>query len=414
MDAVHARSRDKVRPFPWGKLEAVSQEDARAVRALHRWSRAFVGAGEVAGALSALLDARVEVLVRRVGSHSRAARAEDEGVAVVVGASDAPSLSGAAFLECERAFASALVARALRRSGPRVLDPASGAGALAGSIAAILLAAARRVHAQRALRVVMAGPARAIERDLVAVSGELIEASLTVILNDEAFAVRVLVPGAVALAAPEPAWTRAALASLGDVPLSLPIVAAVSLSSAGEVGTLRRGDAWLPGAWPLRRSPSGTLEGPVLLAAASHEIAVRAMLGEEGRLVVREGVEALAWTPPGRVGEGPFRGGSDGEEKRVSEAEKDAIVEAVGEVPVVVRIEIGVAEMRARDWASLAPGDVLSLGKKLGEPVTLRVGGITVARGELVDLDGEVAVRILGRTDSEPAPGQARSPTKER
>ena len=98
----------------------------------------------------------------------------------------------------------------------------------------------------------------------------------------------------------------------------------------------------------------------------------------------------------------------------MSEAEKDALVEAVGEVPVVVRVEIGVAEMRARDWASLAPGDVVSLGKKLGEPVTLRVGGITVARGELVDLDGEVAVRILGRTDVEPAPGPGRSPAKER
>jgi flagellar motor switch/type III secretory pathway protein FliN len=77
----------------------------------------------------------------------------------------------------------------------------------------------------------------------------------------------------------------------------------------------------------------------------------------------------------------------------------DALVEAVGEVPVVVRVEIGVAEMRAREWAELGRGDVIALGRKIGEPVTLRVGGVTVARGELVEIEGEIGVRILGRAD---------------
>ena len=83
----------------------------------------------------------------------------------------------------------------------------------------------------------------------------------------------------------------------------------------------------------------------------------------------------------------------------MSETDKDALVDAVGEVPVVVRVEIGVAEMRAREWAALGPGDVVALGRKIGEGVTLRVAGVTVARGELVDLDGEVGVRILGRAE---------------
>ena len=78
---------------------------------------------------------------------------------------------------------------------------------------------------------------------------------------------------------------------------------------------------------------------------------------------------------------------------------RDALVDAVGEVPVVVRVEIGTAEMRAREWAALGAGDVVALGRKIGDGVTLRVGGVTVARGELVDLDGEVGVRILGRTE---------------
>lgn len=85
--------------------------------------------------------------------------------------------------------------------------------------------------------------------------------------------------------------------------------------------------------------------------------------------------------------------------------EKEAIAEALGDVPIVVRIEIGEARMTAREWASLGRGDVVSLGRRVGEPVLLRAGGIALARGELVDVDGEVGVRILDRLLGErPAP----------
>ncbi len=70
---------------------------------------------------------------------------------------------------------------------------------------------------------------------------------------------------------------------------------------------------------------------------------------------------------------------------------------ALADAPVVVRVEIGAAEMPAREWASLGKGDVISLRKRLGEAVTLRVSGVEVARGELVQIDGEVGVRILER-----------------
>jgi flagellar motor switch/type III secretory pathway protein FliN len=122
------------------------------------------------------------------------------------------------------------------------------------------------------------------------------------------------------------------------------------------------------------------------------------VLGEDGRLVLREGREPVAWAE---------------EESDVGEVKKDALLEAVGEAPVVVRVEIGVAEMRAREWASLAPGDVVALGRRVGEAVTLRVSGVSVARGELVDLDGEVAVRILGRAEETTEPGSAPGPSRD-
>ena len=404
-DAARARSKDQARPFHWGALDGVTRTDVEAARALDCWSVAFVQAQGVAAALSDLLEANVEVLVRRVRGGARAPAAGDDGVAVILAARSTPELARGAFVEVEPALGVALVARALRRTGPRLLAPSGATPALAGSVAAIAIAAARRAHARQALAVLAAGPARALERDLRAANADLIEASLTVILDDDAFAARVLVPSAVARSAPEPAWTQAALAALGDVRLSLPVVAGVGHTTAGVVGTLRRGDAWLPGAWALRRTPNGAIEGPVILASPAQEIGLRAALGEDGRVVLREGTEPLAWAPASR--------GLDPVEEGVNEADNGAVVEAVGEVPVVVRVEIGVAEMRAREWASLVAGDVVSLGRKIGDAVTLRIGSVTVARGELVDLDGEVAVRILGRADGESASGQARA-SKER
>ena len=62
--------------------------------------------------------------------------------------------------------------------------------------------------------------------------------------------------------------------------------------------------------------------------------------------------------------------------------------------PVVVRVEIGTVSVNAGDVASLRPGDVLHTGKRLAEPVVLRVGGRAIARGDLVDVEGELGVRV--------------------
>jgi type III secretion protein Q len=59
-----------------------------------------------------------------------------------------------------------------------------------------------------------------------------------------------------------------------------------------------------------------------------------------------------------------------------------------------VRVELGAVTMSAREWAALIPGDVVSVGRRIGDLASLRVAGIEVARGELVDIDGELGVRI--------------------
>jgi flagellar motor switch protein FliM len=75
----------------------------------------------------------------------------------------------------------------------------------------------------------------------------------------------------------------------------------------------------------------------------------------------------------------------------------EGLAETLGDVPLVVRVEVGSVELPAKQWASLGVGDAVGLGRRLGDRATLRVSGVAVARGELVDLDGELGVRILER-----------------
>lgn len=83
----------------------------------------------------------------------------------------------------------------------------------------------------------------------------------------------------------------------------------------------------------------------------------------------------------------------------MSESSSTAVTEVLEDVPVLVRVELGAVEMSTGEWAALAEGDVIALGRRVGEPLVLRVGGIEVARAEMVQIDGEYGVRILGRGD---------------
>jgi len=60
-----------------------------------------------------------------------------------------------------------------------------------------------------------------------------------------------------------------------------------------------------------------------------------------------------------------------------------------------VAVAIGDLRMSMRALLELGPGQVLELGKPVGTSVELRLGSRVVARGELVDVDGEVGVRVL-------------------
>lgn len=323
-------------------------------------------------AVGELVGTTVDARLRGV---QRDARASEGGVAVVLARADSPSLRSV-IVEVEPALASALVSRALRRTAPRVIDPNKAATEpIAGAVAAILVAAARRASAP--LKVIAAGSSQAI---LAAHAGaRSVAASFTVMVEYDAFVAQLIVSAEAAAASPPLAWDTEALRSLGELRLGLPIVAACSRSTAAEIAALRVGDVWLSPS-TLRKTSEGWT-GEVLLVAAAAERGLRGDLAAGGRVVLREGDGRLGWT----ADEGDM-------------VDKDALLESVGEVPVIVRVEIGVAELSARAWSAVGAGDVIALGRRVGEPVVLRVSGVEVARGELVEIEGEVGVRVTHRT----------------
>ena len=68
--------------------------------------------------------------------------------------------------------------------------------------------------------------------------------------------------------------------------------------------------------------------------------------------------------------------------------------ELLRELPVEVVCELGRVTMSGRELIELRPGAVIPAGRPLSGPVDLTVGGRVVARGELVDVEGEIGVRI--------------------
>jgi type III secretion system YscQ/HrcQ family protein len=60
----------------------------------------------------------------------------------------------------------------------------------------------------------------------------------------------------------------------------------------------------------------------------------------------------------------------------------------------VARFSLSLAELQR-----LQPGDVLTTGRRIGERVHVRISGRLFAEGELVDVEGEVGVRLLGFAD---------------
>lgn len=71
------------------------------------------------------------------------------------------------------------------------------------------------------------------------------------------------------------------------------------------------------------------------------------------------------------------------------------------DIPVMLTFEVGRLTLALGRLRRLAPGSVLELGRRPGELVEIAVQGRSVGRGELVDIEGIVGVRIVWLFDND-------------
>lgn len=167
------------------------------------------------------------------------------------------------------------------------------------------------------------------------------------------------------------------LSSLGDLALELPLVVGQSEVTRSELARLAPGTAFFTGAglWV-----DESLVGHSVLIAPLAERGMRVNLEPGGKIVLDGRAVTLnhdqSKPPP---------------EAEQSEAD---LTDTLLEAPVVLRIELGSVSLPARQWAMLRPGDIVETAQRLGSEVTLRVAGQALAQGELLNVEGELGVRI--------------------
>jgi type III secretion system YscQ/HrcQ family protein len=157
----------------------------------------------------------------------------------------------------------------------------------------------------------------------------------------------------------------------------LATVASVELAATtlrfAELAGARAGDAVVfdGAAWPG--------EGERLVALRIGDRAAPARLSAEGRLALAGRFQAVV------KGTGPMTDDPD-------EPARDS-AEVLAAAPIEIVAELGRIVLRGDEVLALGEGSVLALGRP-GTTVDLVVGGRTWARGELVNVDGELGVRI--------------------
>jgi type III secretion system YscQ/HrcQ family protein len=187
---------------------------------------------------------------------------------------------------------------------------------------------------------------------------------------------RLIVPDAIKLAAPAPraieAW-RACAGRLADAQVALRLEVGRTAVARDDLAGLAVGDVVLFERFGVR----DVRGGPVTLRLGRGGFAARL----EGDTLRVEDFYRL------NVGAPSMEFDSSGKDA----ASADQLLK---ELPVEVVCELGRVTMSGRELVELRPGAVIPAGRPLAGPVDLTVGGRVVARGELVDVEGEIGVRI--------------------
>ena len=67
----------------------------------------------------------------------------------------------------------------------------------------------------------------------------------------------------------------------------------------------------------------------------------------------------------------------------------------LGQLPVLLHVVVGEKEMSLEEANGLIAGSIIELDAREGEPVDLAINGRRVGKGELVNVEGQVGVKII-------------------
>jgi len=340
-------------PFPYERLHRTSRRDAALASVIARWIAARPSAGgtlaTLVGAGAIARDASVDVRLVRV------TRVRGEGASATTGHAD----PHAAFAELRLGGASAVIAgssRAVRviaqrvLGGPAELDAPRPLSTAEHAIWALVVAAAIEDAG-------IPGEVWPFELD-APLAGEQLAIELAVMLGDLSITVVARCAATIELRPPPPRpyppWR-----------LALPIVVARAAVPRAAVAGLRPGDAI-------------TVEAP---APPEREMFVD--------LVIGPGCVRLRAAP------GALEAAVATEYVRRDMALPD-------DAHLELTVELGSTHLTVRQLAELAIGQIVPLGRPLAGPYDVRAGGQIVGRGELIDIDGELGVRIVALTTASP------------
>ena len=141
---------------------------------------------------------------------------------------------------------------------------------------------------------------------------------------------------------------------------------------------------------PPRRDPDEDAEAAAEALAEEGQAGEDAAAGDEG---VEDAPEVSAEDDEESTSP---EGSGQGERKRVDETTlRNEGAELLNDIPLQIAVELARIPVSADQVVSLRVGQVLDLNRVPGEPVELSVNGKVVARGELVEVEGHIGVRIL-------------------
>jgi type III secretion protein Q len=356
-----------VTPVDWRSLPRLTRDDVALARALCLPARGEEILRDIALDLAQDLGAPANLALDGVERDEAAAPLASPGCFAVV---DLPPLPGAVLVDVDLGLGLSAADRLLGGAGARPQSLRAPTAVERGALSYLALRALARLDAAWARDAGVRPRLRGVYDGAQPFCGVQVRLTFALTIGGEVGTVRIFLPRVLAESPVLRAARRPPLPGLlRGVAIEATVEIARTSLAASDLGALAPRDVLVLG-----RVAAG--EGRLRLAGAS------------GALRVEVADETRAWRLT--VREHRVEGGTAMVEDDVRVGER-----ALAEAQIPVTVELGRLTLAAEEIAALRPGDTLLLARPPGSPLDLAAGGKVIARGELVDVEGELGFRVL-------------------